>query len=95
MPHLELIVPTDFGLEGIAADELRRLGYADLVVENGKITFPGTEADICKANIWLRTGARVRLKVGEFKAVTFEELFEKTKALPWADFFYPKMLNSR
>ncbi len=86
MPHLELIVPTDFGLEGIAADELRRLGYNDLTVENGKITLPGTVADICKTNIWLRTGARVRIKVGEFKAVTFEELFEKTKALPWADF---------
>lgn len=86
VPHLELIAPTDFGLEGIVAAELRRLGYEDLAVENGKVTFRGTEADICKTNIWLRTAARVRIKVGEFKAVTFDELFEKTKALPWADF---------
>ena len=86
MAHLELVVPTDFGLEGITGGELRRLGYEDVSVENGRVTFSGTEEDICRANFWLRTGSRVRIKVGEFEATTFDELFDRTKALPWADF---------
>jgi len=65
--------------------ELINLGYTDLKVDNGKVTFKGTEKDIPKANIWLRTADRVLLKMGEFKALTFDELFEKTKALPWEE----------
>ncbi|NLJ80672.1 MAG: class I SAM-dependent RNA methyltransferase [Firmicutes bacterium] len=83
---LELIASTTFGLEALAADELRRLGYPELKVENGKVTFSADLSAICRCNLWLRTAARVRLKVGEFKASSFEELFEKTKALPWADY---------
>lgn len=83
MEKLNLIATTTFGLEAIAKRELMDLGYIDLVVENGKIKFTGTEEDIPKANIWLRTADRVLLMLGEFKALSFEELFEKTKALPW------------
>lgn len=83
MEKIELIATTTFGLEAVAKRELIDLGYDDLVVENGKITFKGTEEDIPRANLWLRTSDRVLLKMGEFKALTFEELFEKTKALPW------------
>lgn len=83
MEKLELIATTTFGLEAVAKRELMDLGYEDLVVENGKVTFKGTEEDIPKANLWLRTADRVLLKMGEFKAFTFDELFEKTKALPW------------
>ncbi len=83
---LKLIAATTFGLEAIAADELRKLGYSDLKVDNGKVTFSGDKKAICRTNLWLRTAARVRLQIGEFKATSFEELFEKTKALPWADF---------
>jgi putative N6-adenine-specific DNA methylase len=68
------------------ADELRKLGYGDTRVENGKVAFAGDELAICRTNLWLRTAARVRVKVGEFTATTFDELFEKTKALPWARF---------
>jgi putative N6-adenine-specific DNA methylase len=68
------------------ADELRKLGYSHTQVENGKVTFSGDELAICRSNLWLRTAARVRVKVGEFRATTFEELFEGTKALPWAEF---------
>jgi len=85
MSELELIATTTFGLEAVVADELKKLGYEQLVVENGKVTFTGDESAICRANLWLRCADRIRLKVGEFKAVTFDELFEKTKALPWAD----------
>ena len=56
------------------------------------ITFIGDENAIARSNLWLRTADRVKLKVAEFKATTFDELFEKTKALPWENFFQ-KMLN--
>lgn len=83
MGNLELIATTTFGLEAVCKRELIDLGFENIQVENGKLTFPGTEMDIPRANIWLRTAERVLLKMGEFKALTFEELFEKTKALPW------------
>ncbi len=85
MANLELIATATFGLEAVVKRELINLGYTDLKVDNGKVTFKGTEKDIPKANIWLRTADRVLLKMGEFKALTFDELFEKTKALPWEE----------
>ncbi|WFA07752.1 class I SAM-dependent RNA methyltransferase [Tissierella sp. Yu-01] len=83
MEKLELIATTTFGLEAVCKRELLDLGFEDKLVENGKVTFFATEKDIPKANIWLRTAERVLLKMGEFKALSFEELFERTKALPW------------
>ncbi|MGN9165968.1 THUMP domain-containing class I SAM-dependent RNA methyltransferase [Tissierellaceae bacterium HCP3S3_D8] len=83
MEDIELIATTTFGLESIAKRELIDLGYDDLKVENGKITFKAQEKDISRANLWLRTAERILLKMGEFKALTFEELFQKTKELPW------------
>ena len=84
MDPIELIATATFGLEAIVAEELKNLGYENLTVENGRVTFEADLAALCRCNLWLRTSDRVRLKVGEFRAVTFEELFEQTKALPWA-----------
>lgn len=85
MRTIELIATATFGLESIVAGELRGLGYGNLSIENGKITFFADEVAICRTNLWLRTADRIRLKAGEFKATTFDELFEKTRVLPWAD----------
>lgn len=85
MSNLDLIATATFGLEAIVAQELKDLGYEEMTVENGKVTFAGDESAICRANLWLRAANRVRLKVGEFTARTFDELFEQTKALPWPD----------
>ncbi|WP_428908889.1 THUMP domain-containing class I SAM-dependent RNA methyltransferase [Niallia sp. Krafla_26] len=85
MTKYELIATSAMGLEALVAKEIRSLGY-DCQVENGRITYQGDERAIAKSNLWLRTADRVRLKVGEFKATTFDELFEKTKALPWERF---------
>ncbi len=82
---MELIATTAMGLEAICADELKALGYTNLKVENGRVTFEATPLDLCRANLWLRTADRIKLKIGEFKATSFDELFEKTKALPWTD----------
>lgn len=85
MSKLDLIATATFGLESIVAEEVKQLGYEDVRVQNGRVEFTGDELAICRSNLWLRVADRVRLKVGEFKATTFDELFEKTKALPWAD----------
>ncbi|MFD2368508.1 class I SAM-dependent RNA methyltransferase [Brevibacillus sp. GCM10020057] len=85
MQKVELIATATFGLESVVAEEVRGLGYTDVQVENGKVTFRADISAIARANLWLRTADRVRLKIGEFQATTFDELFEKTKALPWAD----------
>lgn len=85
MAKIELIATAAFGLEAVVAREVRQLGYEEVTVENGRVTFIADEAAISRANLWLRTADRILLKMGEFKATTFEELFEKTKALPWTD----------
>lgn len=82
---ITLIAAAAFGLEAIVADEVRKLGYTNVEVENGKVTLQADLEAIARTNLWLRTADRIKLKIGEFKAVTFEELFEKTKALPWSD----------
>lgn len=85
MAKIELIATAAFGLEAVVAKELKALGYTDQLVENGRVTFRGDEEAVCRTNLWLRSADRVLLKMGEFDATTFEELFQQTKALPWAD----------
>jgi len=83
MSKIQLIATSTFGIEAVVGRELKKLGYDDQAIENGKVTFSGDEKAICRANLWLRSADRVHLKMGEFKALTFEELFQQTKALPW------------
>ncbi|EGW38021.1 class I SAM-dependent RNA methyltransferase [Desulfosporosinus sp. OT] len=85
MAKIELIATAAFGLESIVARELRKLGYDELTVENGRVLFTTDELGICRTNLWLRSSDRVLLKMGSFKARTFEELFQQTKDLPWED----------
>lgn len=80
-----IIATATFGLEKVVADELKQLGYDDLEIENGKVTFQGDEMDIVTCNMWLRTADRVLIKMAEFKAETFEELFQGTLAVNWGD----------
>lgn len=86
MADYELIAPCHFGLEAVLKREIQKLGYDILKVEDGKVTFAGDEAAIVRANIFLRTTERILIKIGSFKATTFDELFEGTKALPWEQF---------
>lgn len=75
--------PCHFGLEAVLKKEITDLGYEITLVEDGRVTFEGDAEAIARANVFLRTAERVLLKVGSFTAVTFDELFEKTRALPW------------
>ena len=76
MSHLEFAVPCLFGLEGLTGDELRRMGAENVRVENGRVLFSGDETALARANLNLRTGERVLLVLADFKATTFEELFQ-------------------
>ena len=82
----KLCIPCLFGLEGLCADELGQLGYANIKTLNGQVLFTGKDKDIAKANINIRTGERVLLVVGERKTHTFDELFEAVKAMPWENY---------
>lgn len=83
--NYELIATAAFGLEAVVKREIQDLGYDILKTENGKVTFAGDERAIVRANLWLRTADRVLIKMTEFRAVTFEELFQGTKAVMWSD----------
>ena len=76
MNHMEFSVPSLFGLEGLAGDELRRLDIENVRVENGRVLFSGDERALAKANICLRTGERVLIVLADFPAKTFEQLFQ-------------------
>ena len=76
-------VPCLFGLEGLVADELRRMDLPEVRAEDGRVFFSGTLADCVRANISLRCGERVLLQLGSFPAPTFDALFEGVRALPW------------
>ena len=78
-----LSVPCLLGLEGPIADELRRLDLKDVAAENGRVNFRGGAEAVARANINLRIGERVLLELGRFRALSFDELFEGTRALPW------------
>ena len=81
-----LTVPCLLGLESLVAEEMRRMGMAEVRAENGRVHCRGTMADIARLNIGLRCGARVLMELGSFPAPDFEALFQGTAALPWEDF---------
>ncbi len=83
MEKIRCCVPCIFGLEGLVAQELKGLGAESVESENGKVYFSGTRETVVDANLWLRTGQRVEIVLGEFPAKSFEELFEGVRKLPW------------
>ena len=84
--YFELIAPCHFGMEAVLKKEIIDLGYEISLVEDGRVTFLGDDEAICRANVFLRTAERVLLKVGSYRAETFEELFQGTKSIPWEEY---------
>lgn len=82
----ELIAPCHFGMEAVLKREILDLGYEISAVDNGKVTFIADAEGICRANIFLRTTERILLKTAEFRAETFDELFEGVKAVRWDEY---------
>ncbi len=85
MEQVELIATAAFGLEAIVEREVQKLGFTETRVEDGRVRFKGDLTAICKANLWLRTADRVQLVMGEFHCPDFEQLFERTKEMPWEE----------
>ena len=85
MTTFKLVATSAMGLESIVADEVKALGY-ETTTENGKVYFEGDERAIARANIWLRVADRVKIVAAQFPVKTFDELFERTKAIQWEKF---------
>ena len=86
MSELNFSIPTLFGLEGICADEVRRLNLPQVKAENGRVLCAGSDRDLPRLNLNVRTGERVLLVLGSFPARDFDALFEGVRALPWERF---------
>lgn len=89
MNTFEIIATSAFGIESVTAREISELGYNDILTENGRVTFRGDFDDIARANVCLRTADRILIKLAQFKATTFEELFQGVYAVEWADILSP------
>lgn len=87
MSRLELIATSAFGIEAIVAKELKDLGFNNLIVENGKVAYITNEEGLVKSNLWLRCADRIHIKIAEFPATSFEELFNRVKAIEWSNYF--------
>ncbi|WP_096154317.1 MULTISPECIES: THUMP domain-containing class I SAM-dependent RNA methyltransferase [Bacillus] len=85
MGKYKIIATAAMGLESLVGQEVKNLGY-DCTVDNSKVIFEGDELAIARANLWLRTADRIKIQVAQFKATTFDQLFEGTKAIRWGDF---------
>ena len=83
MEEMEFIAPCHFGLEAVLKKEIIDLGYDIVGVEDGRVTFRGDKSALARNNVFIRTAERIMIKVGSFKAETFDELFEETKKLSW------------
>ena len=86
MDKLDLIAPCLFGIESIAAEEFRRMGFEDAAAENGRVRLSGSFNMLARANICARFAERILINLGEFSAVTFTELFDGVRALPWENY---------
>lgn len=86
MKNYTLISPCFFGMEKMLAREIKELGFEIVTTEDGRVTYKTEEDGIAKANMWLRCAERVNLKVAEFEAKSFDELFEGTKKINWAKY---------
>ncbi len=86
---MELIATCAFGLEKLVFDEIKKLGLWVIKTEDGRVTFKGDETALVRANLWLRCADRIQIKMGEFQAATFDELFDQTYALEWEKYIAP------
>ena len=85
----ELVATATFGLEAVVRREIEALGFKVLKTEDGRITYEGDERGIVRSNLWLRAADRVYIKMGEFQAKTFEELYQSIRGISWEELIPP------
>ena len=83
---MKMVATCLLGIEGLVADDLKFMDAQNVCAENGRVFFDGDETILARANIWSRYAERILIVVDKFTAVTFEELFQAVKALPWSEF---------
>lgn len=86
MNEIKMIAPCIFGIESVAADEFKRMGFENVITENGRVLLSGDYNLLARANINSRFAERILINMGQFKATTFTELFDNVKVLPWENF---------
>ncbi len=86
MEQFRFACPCGFGLESVLSGELKRLGMEEVTAADGRVDFTGTAADLCRANLWLRTAERVLVVLGSFPATSFSQLFDRVEQLPFERF---------
>ena len=86
MNNIKMVAPCLFGIESIAADEFRRMGFEDVTTENGRVLLSGDDNMLARANINSRFAERILINMGQFTATTFTELFDNVKAIPWEQY---------
>lgn len=84
--RMRMVIPTLFGLEGLVADELKYAGFSGVQAENGRVFLEGDWQDAARANVLVRCGERVLIVLAQFRAESFEELFQGTREAPWENF---------
>lgn len=84
--NMQMVATCLLGVEGLVADELKQMGAENVTAENGRVFFEGDETILARSNIWSRFSERILIVLDRFYAVTFEELFQGVKVLPWSEF---------
>ena len=83
MDKIQFTAPCLFGIEGLLGTELKFMGANDIKPDNGRVYFSGNENTLARVNIGSRYAERILIVLGKFKAITFDQLFEGVKSLPW------------
>ena len=86
MKKIRLVATTAFGIEAIAAQEIKNLGFENVVTENGRVIYDSDLTGITKSNLWLRTPDRIYILLDSFIAKSFEDLFNKINNIPWENY---------
>lgn len=87
---IRLCCPCHFGLESVLKYEIQKIGGTDLRVSDGRISFTGDETIVARSNLCLSTAERVLIELIEFKATTFEELFQGVKSIELERYIGPQ-----
>ena len=90
MTKIQFAAPCLMGLEGLCADELKRLEIENVRAENGRVLFEGGFNALARANLCSRYAERIQILLGEFPVYSFEDLFQGVNRLPWEEFIGEK-----
>jgi putative N6-adenine-specific DNA methylase len=83
---LVLEAAATFGLESVVRDELLGLGLSVKSTMDRRVLFEGTALDMARCNIRLRTADRVWLRIADFPASDFDDLYEGVRQASWREF---------